>query len=78
VLKQNALNRIIQGRTTFVVAHRLTTIRDASRIVVMSQGQIAEVGPHDELMALGGIYSKMVMLQSPGNAKRGNAGSSAT
>jgi len=77
-LIQDALNRLIKGRTTFVVAHRLTTIRDASRIVVMSQGQIAEVGTHDELMVLGGIYSKMVMLQSPGNAKRGIAGSSAT
>lgn len=63
-LIQDALARLIQGRTTFIVAHRLTTIRHASRIVVMDQGEIAEAGTHEDLMAHEGIYHRMVMLQS--------------
>ena len=63
-LIQDALDRLIKGRTTFIVAHRLSTIRNADRIVVLNQGEIAEIGTHDELMKKQGIYSRMVMLQS--------------
>jgi len=65
-LIQDALNRLIHGRTTFIVAHRLSTIRHATRIVVMDQGTIAEIGTHEELMDLKGMYYRMVILQSHG------------
>ena len=54
------------GRTTLVIAHRLSTIEHADRIVVMEGGRIAEVGTHDELLALGGRYAEMVALQNVG------------
>jgi ABC-type multidrug transport system fused ATPase/permease subunit len=50
------MRRLLEGRTAFVVAHRLTTIRDADLIVALEQGQIAERGTHDELIARGGLY----------------------
>ena len=58
-LIQEAIGRMTEKRTTLVVAHRLSTIREANRILVMHQGRIAEQGTHDELMALGGIYYKL-------------------
>ncbi len=63
-LIQDALDRLIKGRTTFIVAHRLSTIRDADRIVVLSGGRIQEMGSHDELMEQKGIYYRMNLLQS--------------
>ena len=58
-LVQGALNNLMKNRTSFVIAHRLSTIMDADRIVVMSEGSIAEEGTHDTLLKLGGHYAKL-------------------
>jgi ABC transporter fused permease/ATP-binding protein len=60
---QEALSRLMHGRTTLVVAHRLSTVRDADRIAVLAGGKVAELGRHAELMALGGIYRRLVEHQ---------------
>ncbi|RJE88833.1 ABC transporter ATP-binding protein [Paenibacillus sp. 1011MAR3C5] len=60
---QKAMQQLIKGRTTFIVAHRLSTIRDADRIVVMKQGRIAEVGTFEELMAAEGEFYQLKKLQ---------------
>ena len=60
---QVALNELAQNRTTLVVAHRLATIRHVDRIIVLSPEGIAELGSHDELMALKGEYYKLYMAQ---------------
>ncbi len=61
---QEALSRVIEGRTTIAIAHRLSTLRNANRLVVIDDGKIAEVGSHSELMAAGGIYHNMVTIQN--------------
>ena len=60
---QTALNNLTEGRTTFIVAHRLSTIRDADRIAVIKQGRCVEIGTYEELMAKKGEYYKMQTLQ---------------
>jgi subfamily B ATP-binding cassette protein MsbA len=61
---QVALENMMQNRTSIVIAHRLSTIQKADKIVVMQKGEIVEQGTHDELLAINGTYSKLVMMQS--------------
>lgn len=62
---QNALTTLVKGRTTFAIAHRLSTLRHADRLVVFEKGQIKEIGSHKELMEIeGGIYKKFVDIQT--------------
>jgi subfamily B ATP-binding cassette protein MsbA len=61
---QVALENMMENRTSIVIAHRLSTIQKADKIVVMHKGEIVEQGTHDELLALNGTYSKLVMMQS--------------
>src|SRR3569832_1807774 len=57
---QNALTTLVQGRTVFAIAHCLSTLRNAIRLVVMENGKIAEIGTHDELLAQRGVFYKLV------------------
>ncbi|MFM7563330.1 MAG: ABC transporter ATP-binding protein, partial [Planctomycetota bacterium] len=60
---QAALDNLIKGRTTIAIAHRLSTLRNADRIVVMENGQVAEVGKHEELLSKGGVYTRLHQAQ---------------
>jgi subfamily B ATP-binding cassette protein MsbA len=71
---QAALENLMRGRTTLIIAHRLSTIAKADRVVVLKEGRVAEVGRHDELMALGGEYFKLQSLQF-GRGEVGGEGS---
>ena len=70
VLIQTAMENILENRTSFVVAHRLSTIRDADKIIVMDQGEVVETGKHDELIEKGGFYADIYNAQfaSPDDA----------
>jgi ATP-binding cassette subfamily B protein len=61
---QKALDNLVQGRTTIAIAHRLSTLRKADRLVVMDRGQVVEIGPHDQLMALRGHYWRLYEAQA--------------
>ena len=60
---QEALSRLIRGRTCIVVAHRLSTVRDADRIIVIDEGMVVEQGTHEELMARNGLYRRLYDFQ---------------
>ena len=62
-LVQDALDRLMEGRTTFVIAHRLSTVRDADRILVIDEGRIVEEGSHEQLLVTGGLYADLYARQ---------------
>ena len=62
-LIQDALTRILHGRTSIVIAHRLSTIRHVDRIIVLHQGTVVEDGSHEALLAQGGFYHRLYHLQ---------------
>ncbi|MFA5356387.1 MAG: ABC transporter ATP-binding protein [Candidatus Omnitrophota bacterium] len=62
-LVQEALNRLIFGRTVFVIAHRLSTVKNANMILVLDKGRIVEQGNHQQLLALGGLYQRLYQMQ---------------
>ena len=62
-LVQDAINNMMQNRTSIVIAHRLSTIRHADEIVVLQKGEIVERGTHDELLQKQGYYYRLVMMQ---------------
>jgi ATP-binding cassette, subfamily B, multidrug efflux pump len=63
LLIQEAIDKLVAGRTSIVIAHRLSTIRKASKIIVLDKGEIKETGTHEELLAMGGFYSKLHEMQ---------------
>jgi ABC-type protease/lipase transport system fused ATPase/permease subunit len=63
-LVQDALNKLMQGRTTLIIAHRFSTIQNANRILVLDAGHIAETGTHQELLAQRGLYYRLYQMQS--------------
>ena len=69
-----ALHRLMKGRTVITIAHRLSTIRDADKIIVLKDGRVAEQGKHDELLALGGVYSKLYRIQAGAGPTIGSEG----
>lgn len=71
-LVQQALERLMEGRTTLVIAHRLATIMKADRIIVMDQGRVVDEGSHDELVAKGGLYARLAQLQFNTDASSSN------
>jgi len=67
-LIQEALGRLMRGRTTFVVAHRLSTVRHAHRIAVLDQGRMIEIGSHEQMLASGGLYARLHARQTGAGA----------
>jgi ATP-binding cassette subfamily B protein len=62
-LIQQAIDKLISGRTAIVIAHRLSTIRKANQIMVMDQGRVVEIGTHDSLLEKGGAYANLYHMQ---------------
>lgn len=67
---QEAITRLVQNRTTFAIAHRLSTLRHANRLVVLKEGKMVECGTHDELMQKDGVYANLVKVQTEVNQIR--------
>jgi subfamily B ATP-binding cassette protein MsbA len=65
-LVRDALDRLMKGRTTIIIAHRLTTVQHADRIAVIEAGQVVELGTHRELLAMGGLYHRLYMKSAAG------------
>jgi ABC-type multidrug transport system ATPase subunit len=70
---QQALSRLMAGRTVLVIAHRLSTIRDANRICVISNGQLAEQGSHEELISTKGLYAGLIARQIDNSGSNGSS-----
>ena len=69
---QDALANLMRNRTSFVIAHRLSTVRRADKIIALERGRVAEIGPHDELLSRpGGVYAKLYAQQIVRAAARG-------
>jgi ATP-binding cassette subfamily B protein len=60
---RDALSRMVEGRTSLIIAHRLSTVQRADKIIVMHKGQVREMGTHQQLLANRGIYYKLYQLQ---------------
>ena len=71
ILIEDAVNRLMENRTSVVIAHRLSTIQNADKIIVMHRGEIRETGTHNELLQQEGIYYRLYQLQYKGQEKRG-------
>jgi ATP-binding cassette subfamily B protein len=71
---QEAIGRLVQGRTTFAIAHRLSTLRNATRLIVLDKGEIVETGTHAELLAKDGVFAKLVETQTHINEIIGYSG----
>jgi ATP-binding cassette subfamily B protein len=61
---QQAFERLIKGRTTFAIAHRLSTLRHSSRLLILDKGRVSEIGTHEELIEADGVYSRLCKIQT--------------